>query len=202
MRRASTLFDNCTAPMLMQGTTVENWVQYGLGLPQYQETFLRNAVTVLDFPLFLEHHELLEQELKITSVLHQRQILRSMHTIILGIGSSPLPVQNVRHEIRDDGNMVVAWDPPEEVCLCHALHQSFPVCERSCSQIIAPAEMCSVHNIFCDRLGRTPHKMEAVLSRTATPQPDSTQLHGAALAVAVTGRSSERSQLMPRTSST
>lgn len=109
---------------MVQGTSVENWVQYGLGLPQYRDNFVRNAVTVLDFPLLLEQKQLLEQELQITSVLHQRQILRSMHTIILGIGSIPHAVQNVRHELDDDGAMLVAWDAPDTVrdSLSHVLN--------------------------------------------------------------------------------
>lgn len=94
---------------------MENWVQYGLGLPQYRDNFIRNAVTVMDFPLFLEQQQLLEEELQITSVLHRRQILRSMHTIVLGIGSAPYPVHNLRHQIDDGGAMLVAWDAPEAV---------------------------------------------------------------------------------------
>eukprot|EP00892_Ulva_mutabilis_P009229 jgi/Ulvmu1/6679/UM030_0010.1 len=97
----------------LSGTSVENWVQYGLGLPQYRDNFIQNAVTVLDFPLFLEQQELLEQDLQITSVLHQRQILRAMHAIILGIGIAPHAVKNVRHELHAEGAMLVAWDPPQ-----------------------------------------------------------------------------------------
>lgn len=99
----------------MQGTSVENWVQYGLGLPQYRENFIQNAVTVLDFPLFLEQRQLLEQDLHITSMLHQRQILRAMHAIVLGIGNAPHTVRNVWHEVDTDGAMLIAWDPPEAV---------------------------------------------------------------------------------------
>lgn len=125
----------CSRQRSPQGTSVENWVQYGLGLPQYRDSFIQNAVTVLDFPLFLEQQQLLEQELKITSVLHQRQILRAMHAIILGIGNAPLAVKNVRHESSSDGAMLVAWDLPESVrvasselipCLQHPPH---PTCD-------------------------------------------------------------------------
>lgn len=113
---------------------MENWVQYGLGLPQYRDNFVLNAVTVLDFPLLLEQQQLLEEELGITSMLHQRQIRRAMHTIILGIGSIPHAVQNVRHELGDDGVMVVAWDAPDMV-----RETAFPVSTFAMSQLQKPS---------------------------------------------------------------
>lgn len=38
---------------VLPGTRVADWVQHGLGLPQYAEQFRHHAVTPLDFPILL-----------------------------------------------------------------------------------------------------------------------------------------------------
>ena len=99
----------------MQGFTVAHWLEYGLQLPQYREAFVRNAVTVLDFPLILKQPDLLQQDLGVTSMLHIRQISRAMRNVALGIGTLPAPVQGVQHRATADGSIAVTWQAPTQV---------------------------------------------------------------------------------------
>jgi hypothetical protein len=135
------LFDG----VLLQGTTVENWVQYGLGLPQYRDAFFNNAVTVLDFPLLLEQEALLEQELGVRSRLHRSQILRAMRNLILNVGDPPRPVRYVRHEADSDGGVVVAWEVPAEVQLSYLRQGGLSIYDRNQSQ--APGSERSSHTL-------------------------------------------------------
>ena len=52
-----------------------DWVEHGLGLPQYAPAFKRNAVTALDFPLLLgDGGATLASDLGVSSRLHQQQV--------------------------------------------------------------------------------------------------------------------------------
>jgi hypothetical protein len=95
--------------------TLDQWLAYGLGLPQYSKPFAENAVTVLDFPLLLREPSLLQHDLGVNSALHRRQITRAMRNVVLGIGALPAPVENVRHDTTADGTAVVSWDLPHAV---------------------------------------------------------------------------------------
>lgn len=99
----------------VQGTSVEKWVEYGLGLPQYRDAFARNGVTVLDFPLFLEDESLLSHDLGVANRLHRQQMVRAMQSLVLGQGSAPAPVRAATHEADSGGGVTVAWRPPEQV---------------------------------------------------------------------------------------
>jgi hypothetical protein len=99
----------------VQGTTVEAWVQYGLGLPQYRDAFFNNGVTVLDFPLFLEDERLLERDLGVRNKLHRQQMLRAMRALVFGIGQPPAPVASARHAADPDGGIAVSWQLSSEV---------------------------------------------------------------------------------------
>jgi hypothetical protein len=112
---------------MSQGTTVEKWVEFGLGLPQYREAFFRNGVTVLDFPLFLEDDRLLRNDIGVKNRLHRQQMIRSMQSLVLAQGQLPLPALNVKHRKDPDGGVTVSWEPPKEVCTsrCYAWKRSF-----------------------------------------------------------------------------
>lgn len=94
---------------------MDQWLEFGLGLPQYREAFTRNAVTVLDFPLILKEPDLLQQDLGVSSLLHRRQISRAMQNVALGIGALPAPVQKVQHEGTAEGAVAVTWQQPTQV---------------------------------------------------------------------------------------
>lgn len=50
--------------------SVKEWVQHGLGLPQYAEAFKKNAITAADFPLLIENEgHVLEEELHVCRAL-------------------------------------------------------------------------------------------------------------------------------------
>ena len=103
----------------VQGATVEAWVQYGLGLPQYRDAFFANGVTVLDFPLFLEDGgRLLEHDLGVRNRLHRQQMLRAMRALVFGLGHAPRAVLRVRHAADPDGGIAVAWQLSAEVRSC------------------------------------------------------------------------------------
>jgi Ca2+-binding EF-hand superfamily protein len=69
---------------------VADWVRYAVQLPQYEETFRKNAITGYDLPTLLEGKgRLLKDELGIQNNLHRRIITRSINTRLLGIGKLP-----------------------------------------------------------------------------------------------------------------
>ncbi|PRW56551.1 type III [Chlorella sorokiniana] len=81
---------------LLQDHRVVDWVEHGLGLPQYAAAFKRNAVTALDFPLLLsDGGATLAADLGVTSRLHQQQILRGLKRLVLGLGQLPAPPQQL-----------------------------------------------------------------------------------------------------------
>ena len=99
----------------VQGTTVENWVQHGLGLPQYREAFVDNGVSVLDFPLFLEDEALLTEDLGIRNRLHRQQIIRAMRSLVFGIGHRPAALMGVSHRAAEgQRGTTIVWEHPAE----------------------------------------------------------------------------------------
>ena len=68
-----------------------DWVEHGLGLPQYAPAFKRNAVTALDFPLLLsDGGATLAADLGVTSRLHQQQVGGADRQGRLVLASMPL----------------------------------------------------------------------------------------------------------------
>lgn len=62
-------------PRPPQDHRVVDWVEHGLGLPQYAAAFKRNAVTALDFPLLAgDGGATLAADLGVASKLHQHQV--------------------------------------------------------------------------------------------------------------------------------
>ncbi|GMH41423.1 hypothetical protein BSKO_09333 [Bryopsis sp. KO-2023] len=97
---------------LLRGSSVGEWVRHGLGLPQFEEAFKKNAITVLDFPLLMEDEEILKNDLQVTSRLHRAQIKRGLQLLILGLGEPPSRPKNFRCGEVDCNLASLSWSQP------------------------------------------------------------------------------------------
>lgn len=135
--------------VLMQGFSVAQWLEYGLRLPQYREAFMRNAVTVLDFPLILKQPDLLQQDLGVTSLLHSRQISRAVRNVALGIGTLPASVRTVQHSATAEGSIAVTWQAPNKVLTSPACFFDYSAAVVETLYFAAKLEfLCSIWRVF------------------------------------------------------
>lgn len=101
-------------PARVQSHQVADWVEHGLGLPQYAAAFKRSAITALDFPLLVNDGGLtLAQDLGVTSRLHQEQVLRGLKRLILGLGEAPSPPRQLACKRGSASSIRITWLPPE-----------------------------------------------------------------------------------------
>eukprot|EP00946_MAST-07B_sp_MAST-7B-sp1_P002146 g2146.t1 len=68
---------------------VAEWVVHSVRLPQYAETFLRNAVTGFDLPLLLQDQGKILIELGVDTSLHRRVFERAINMRLFGIAKEP-----------------------------------------------------------------------------------------------------------------
>ncbi|CAD7700966.1 unnamed protein product [Ostreobium quekettii] len=101
---------------MLEGSSMAEWVRHSLQLPQYVQAFQENAITAEDFPLLvMDGGATLENDLKVKSELHRRQIQRNLNRLMLGIGRPPAQPQALQCTVDTScGKVFVEWLPPED----------------------------------------------------------------------------------------
>merc|ERR1712216_839720 len=100
-----------SAALLSVEGTVE-WIARAIQLPQYAAAFKAARVTALDFPAIVNVPEVLEQELGVSSRLHQQKVLRALKWKLLDLGERPGAPRNLACFCRSDAGVhAVQWFP-------------------------------------------------------------------------------------------
>merc|ERR1712216_289045 len=99
------------ALLSVEGTA--EWIAMAIQLPQYAAAFKAARVTALDFPAIVNVPEVLEQELGVSSRLHQQKVLRALKWKLLDLGERPGAPRNLACFCRSDAGVhAVQWSPP------------------------------------------------------------------------------------------
>eukprot|EP00587_Corethron_hystrix_P002213 CAMPEP_0113311234 /NCGR_PEP_ID=MMETSP0010_2-20120614/8549_1 /TAXON_ID=216773 ORGANISM="Corethron hystrix, Strain 308" /NCGR_SAMPLE_ID=MMETSP0010_2 /ASSEMBLY_ACC=CAM_ASM_000155 /LENGTH=571 /DNA_ID=CAMNT_0000166825 /DNA_START=274 /DNA_END=1986 /DNA_ORIENTATION=+ /assembly_acc=CAM_ASM_000155 len=99
---------------LLTADEVAEWVKYAVQLPEnVANTFRDNAVTGFDFSeLVVNNGEALERYLGIEKELFRKKLLRLIKARMLGVGTVPDSVLNIKHSVDSCSSVSFTWDKP------------------------------------------------------------------------------------------
>ena len=99
------------AKVRMSKRQVADWLAHAVGLSMHVESFVANSITGYDLPGLLENdgQHILEEELGITSKLHQKKLRRAIVYRLLG-DPPPRPATLACEPGAPHGSIVLSWE--------------------------------------------------------------------------------------------